>query len=259
ARVLEPRPRLPAALLPLRQAGERMPEAGGDVDERDVGGLLPVDPRRHPQQVQQRDAVVGGARQLGDVAGDRVVGGVDVPLADRDADRGGGERLRHRPRLEEAVAVRGEVVLVDDVAAVQDDEALGARAGQVVAERADAAAVDVGDRERPVRVTQFEGGGRRVQRGDAGAVPRDGGGGRRGRRERVGAGAGERGGGGGGGGVCGGGDQERVWGGQGQGQGGGGERERPGPAAHADLRGGGCGRGSSPMVIARRRSVHVDG
>src|SRR5690606_3696457 len=192
ARVLEPRPRLPAALLPLRQVGERMPEAGGDVDERDVGGLLPVDPRRHPQQVQQRDAVVAGARQLGDVAGDGVVGGGDVPLADRNADGGGGGRLRHRPRLEEAVAVRGGVVLVDDVAAVQDDEALGARAGQVIAERADAAAVDVGDRERPVRVPQFEGGGRGGQRVEGGAV-RGGGGGRRagraGRRGRAGAGA----------------------------------------------------------------------
>src|SRR5690606_20929716 len=154
---------------------------------------------------------------------------VDVPLADRDADRGGGERLRHRPRLEEAVAVRGEVVLVDDVAAVQDDEALGARAGQVVAERADAAAVDVGDRERPVRVPQFEGVGRGGGWVEAGAGPGHGGGRRGGRRERVGAGACERGGEGGGGGVCGGGGQERVRSGQGQGQGGGGKRESPGP------------------------------
>ena len=120
-------------------AGGRLP-AGGDLVAPHVGsGVVVVfrEPRTggHVEEVTHGRALEGGAPEQGHVVRDQA-SGVECARPHQGAGEGAGQRLGHR--LEEMARVPRHAVAVlldDDPALVQGEEAVGVRSVQVGAER----------------------------------------------------------------------------------------------------------------------------
>ncbi len=114
-----------------------------------VVALVPVEAGGHLQHVAQRDGgpPVGGP--LGEPRRHRLVDAGDQALVDGDADQGAGDALGHRPAGGVGVGVGAVgVPLGDELAVVEDDDALGVAA---LGEGVGAGVLEAGRRRRRLR------------------------------------------------------------------------------------------------------------